>query len=619
MIDKQKSIRVKLIKLILIISSLSLLVAFAVLLAYELIWYRQSTARQLGVVANMLSQNSTAALAFENLQEAEEILSSLRAEPHIVAAALYKADGKIFVQTLLVPGEHIPSTLTPKRQLRRQNGYFEVMVPVIQGQKTLGALFIKRSTQDVQETLGLYVMVVVSVLTVCFGLTYFLSRRFEKSISDPIIGLARTAKVVSEEHDYSVRADTTGYGEIRILTSAFNVMLSRIEDQNKQIQQHTLELETKVEERTLEIKRQKDFAETVVNSSLVLIAVFDRETRFMEFNNRCEIEFGLRREDVLGKRYSEVMPKVVGSPAYKAVIMALNGEVAHFAQYKSPVSENYYETFGIPLRNEKDEVYAALVTAHNTTAIVTATDKLIKSNEELRKKNVELEQFAYVASHDLQEPLRKIRMFADRAKQLLPGDNGSSKYLEKIDASSYRMSCLIRDVLEYSRLTKVEESFVDVDLNIILENVKTDFELLIAEKNALIESDTLPMVRGNQLQLHQLFANLINNSIKFCENRPEITIRALPVAEDETERVSNLDKTRTYCKLTFSDNGIGFEPQFRDKVFTIFQRLNTRSKYEGTGIGLALCKKIVENHNGHISVDSTPAHGTVFSIILPAS
>ena len=495
--------------------------------------------------------------------------------------------------------------------------YFKLTVPVIQNDKRLGTLYLSRSTTDMNQKLGLYLLFILAVLASCFGLTYIVSRKFARTISEPIIALATTAKVISERQDYSARAELAGEGEINTLTTAFNLMLSRIELQNEAIQRHANDLENKVAERTNEIKRQRDFAETVVNSSLVLIAVFDPETRFIGFNRRCEIEFGMKFHDVAGKRFGEAMPNVIGSPSYKAVIRALNGETTHYECYRSPVSGEYYEAFGIPLRNENNEIYAAILTAHNITATVTANEKLIKSNDELKKKNAELEQFAYVASHDLQEPLRKIQMFADRAKHSVTDIKPVYDQLTKIESSAQRMSSLIRDVLEYSKIEKVEQSFLPTDLNDILDNVKSDFELLIAEREATIESDPLPVLIGNRLQLHQLFANLINNAIKFSEKPPIIRIRySVPDAEELVHL--RLDTGRIYHKLTFSDNGIGFNPRYKDKVFNIFQRLNTRDKYEGTGIGLALCKKIVENHGGYIGVDSEEGVGTTFTIVFSA-
>jgi PAS domain S-box-containing protein len=598
------------------ISTSSLLAGFAVLYTYEIIAYRETVANQLRIQANMLAENSAAALAFNDTGEAGNLLRSLRTEPNILVAALYHTDSTLFVQMALAASDTVPNRISGLKG--NINSKFKILIPVMQQDKIVGMLFISRGAQDVTHKILRYLFVVLAVLILCFGLTYLLSRRLAKSISKPIVDLANTAEIISEKHDYTVRAKTSEEGEIKTLTSAFNLMLSRIDTQSRQIQKHTEELELKVHQRTLEINRQKDFAETIINSSLVLIAVFDHETRLIGFNKRCEIEFGMRREDVLGKKFSEAMPAVVGSPAYKSVLRALNGEIAHYEQYRSSVSGEYYENFGTPLFNEKNEVYAAVLTAHNITATVTANEKLQRSNEELKKKNTDLEQFAYVASHDLQEPLRKIHMFADMAHKAVGDHNGAGKYLQKIESSAERMTRLIKDVLEYSRLSKIDESFIKVDLNIIVDYIRSDFELLIAEKNAVLTCGLLPVIKGQKLQLHQLFANLINNALKFNDGIPRIVISAESVSEKEI-REMNLNVTKDYCKLLFADNGIGFDPRYKDQLFTIFQRLNSREKYEGTGIGLALCKKIVDNHRGFISVDSAPGKGTTFIVTLPCA
>lgn len=617
--EANTSIRSKLTKLILIISNISLLAAFGFLFGYEIVSYRQAIARQLEVMGTMLAQNSTAALAFRSTDDAAEILSSLRADGNITNAALYDGNDSLFVQQIFSDGIQVSPKLLYAEGIRYSQNYFEISIPVTEAGQKLGTLYIKRSTKDVALRLAPYIAVALGVLILCFLLTYFLSKRFERSISDPIVRLADTAKLISENQDYSVRANAGGDGEIGILNNAFNQMLTTIQGQNEAIQKHAQDLERKVTERTLEIKRQKDFAETVINSSLVLIAVFDKDMRFIGFNKRCEIEFGMKRDDVLGKRYSEAMPAAVGSPAYKAVLRALNGEIVHNEKYKSSVTGEYYENYCTPLQNERGEIYAALLTAHNITATVTANETLSQRNEELKRKNTELEQFAYVASHDLQEPLRKIQIFADIARKAAATGGQLGTYLEKIENSADRMSHLIKDVLEYSKLTKVQESFIETDLNSILDYVKSDFELLIAEKKASIESDTLPTIKGNKLQLHQLFANLINNALKFSDVEPRIKITTDLANESELAAMPGRNKNLKYCKILFADNGIGFDPQFKDKLFTIFQRLNPRSKYEGTGIGLALCKKIVENHDGHITVDSKLGEGTTFIVFLPLS
>jgi PAS domain S-box-containing protein len=250
--------------------------------------------------------------------------------------------------------------------------------------------------------------------------------------------------------------------------------------------------------------------------------------------------------------------------------------------------------------------------------VLERTSELMTSNSALERSNHELEQFAYIASHDLQEPLRKIQTFADMVKEHLDDSELTEKYFNKIYASATRMSRLINDVLNYSRLTKTGEQFVTTDLNKILKDVLSDFELLIEQKAAVINHSDLPAIKGIPLQIHQLFSNLISNSLKFSEVKPQITITARTISREEVHAYPRLDKDKAYIELVFQDNGIGFEQQHAEQIFIIFQRLNNLRNYSGTGIGLALCKKIVDHHDGMITAKSEPGQGATFTIILPA-
>jgi PAS domain S-box-containing protein len=249
--------------------------------------------------------------------------------------------------------------------------------------------------------------------------------------------------------------------------------------------------------------------------------------------------------------------------------------------------------------------------------VLARTSELVTTNSALEKSNHELEQFAYIASHDLQEPLRKIQTFADMVKEHLDDKEQAERYFNKIYVSAKRMSTLINDVLNYSRLTKTGEQFVKTDLNKILKDVLSDYELLIEQKQAVITHSDLPIIKGIPLQLHQLFANLISNSLKFSEINPLITITAQVASPEEIHKHIRLNEEKTYIKLTFTDNGIGFEQQHADQIFIIFQRLNNQRFYSGTGIGLALCKKIVDHHDGIITAKSEPGEGATFTILLP--
>lgn len=241
---------------------------------------------------------------------------------------------------------------------------------------------------------------------------------------------------------------------------------------------------------------------------------------------------------------------------------------------------------------------------------------------ELDRSNKELEEFAYIASHDLQEPLRKITSFSERLKEKLPRDlePDVQLYLNRMLAATENMRTLIDNLLEFSRTSRNKEPFSKVDLNNILAEVKADLELKIEESGAKIESEKLPVIDGIPMQMRQLFTNLFTNAIKFKkpDQHPHIIIRCANLSEEERE-MHHLRPNTTYYNITVGDEGIGFEQEFAQKIFQIFQRLHGKAEYPGSGIGLAICKKIVDNHCGHIYAESEPGKGATFILILPES
>lgn len=239
--------------------------------------------------------------------------------------------------------------------------------------------------------------------------------------------------------------------------------------------------------------------------------------------------------------------------------------------------------------------------------------ELADANKSLRESNAELAQFAYVASHDLQEPVRKISFFSEMLQSRLTDlDEKSAANLEKIRTSADRMGNLIRDILGFSQLSKDSVRFSKVDLNKILKETIQDFDLIIAEKQAVIEVDKLPVIDAIPPQMTQLFGNLISNSLKYSRAgvAPRIEIRCQELEEQDGE-------PGVFVRLTLSDNGIGFDAKYATQIFNIFQRLHGKLDYQGTGIGLAMCKKIVHNHNGVISASGVEGKGAQFIVTLP--
>ena len=252
-------------------------------------------------------------------------------------------------------------------------------------------------------------------------------------------------------------------------------------------------------------------------------------------------------------------------------------------------------------------------------SVESRTIELKKVNARLKQSNSELEQFAYVASHDLQEPLRKIKTFASlMVEGSMNYSESENNYLQKIISSSERMTVLINDVLNFAKLTHDEKTFSEVDLNEIIDNVKMDLELQIKAKNVLINSDVLPVINAIPIQMNQLFFNLMSNSLKFGkpDEQLKIDIKFRDLSSEEVKDITGINEKNKFFEINFTDNGIGFNQIYADKIFNIFQRLNNRS-FSGSGIGLALCRRIVIYQGGAIYATGKENEGAEFHIVLP--
>ena len=462
---KDTPIRRKLMTIILLTSGAVLLLTCASFFAYEFLTFRQTTVRHLSTLGEIIAANSTAALAFENQEDAKEILAALKAERHIVAASLYDKNGKLFSKYPAdLPAEAFPAA-PAKDGYRFARGHLAAFHPVAQGNKRLGTLYLKSDMGAMYERFRLYGGIVVLVIAVSFLVAYLISRSLQKQISQPILALAETARAISERRDYTVRATKLGADELGLLTDAFNQMLSRIEDQ--------------------------------------------------------------------------------------------------------------------------DRARLQLIT-------------------ELERSNKELEQFAYVASHDLQEPLRMVSSYTELLERRY-GDKLDDKgrtFINFAVDGAVRMQRLINDLLEFSRVSTRGKPMQPVDVNRVLGAVRANLSVAIREAGALVTNEALPTVVADETQLVQLLQNLVGNAIKFRGGeRPLVHVSAQPGG--------------TECVFAVRDNGIGIAPEYFERIFVIFQRLHARGEYPGTGIGLAVCRRIVERHGGRIWVESAPGQGSTFYFALP--
>jgi PAS domain S-box-containing protein len=359
-----------------------------------------------------------------------------------------------------------------------------------------------------------------------------------------------------------------------------------------------------------------------------IVYIYDTDTRKLRYINR-------KITDLLGYSLSDVLTwgndlmRIVHKDDQENVNRELQKFIAlqdnESYSYNSRLTDKsgtwkHFRTMGTVLTRDGGRAVSILFIAQDITSELENQLNLEEKIRDLDRSNKELEEFAYVASHDMNEPLRKITTFIERLESKYKTELGpdGKLYLTRIAAAVDNMRHLIDTLLEFSRTARSNQPFAPVDLNGIVKDVQTDLELKIEETATTLHIEVLPALDAIPSQMKQLFDNLLNNSIKFKKAGvpPVITIRCFRLSRRQKEQ-HHLDGSITWFRIDFADNGIGFEPEYNQRIFQIFQRLHGKTEYPGSGIGLAICKKIIDQHKGLIYATGEPDNGATFSIILP--
>jgi signal transduction histidine kinase len=484
-------IKQKVTAILLVISGFVLLLTAAAFVTYEVVTFRGTTLKNLSTLGRIIAANSTGSLAFANEADAREILSALRAEPHVVAAALYDKTGRLFAR---YPADLTPGALpsTPGRDgYAFEDAYLVGFAPVAQtGDARLGTLYLKSDLNAVYDTIRLSGVIAAAVLALALLAAYLLGKMFQGLISEPIMALAATAAAVSTRHDYSVRAPKLGTDELGALTDAFNQMLGRIEEQERVVRAAKDELEQRVAERTQELEERNE-----------------------------------------------------------------------------------------ALRQNTAELLAA---------------------------NTELDAFAYSVSHDLRAPLRSIDGFSqvlleDYAGQL---DKAGQDSLQRVRAATQRMGMLIDDLLKLARITRAEKRTEPVDLSAMAREIVAELERAAPDRKVQVAIVDGLKTSGDPRLLRVALDNLLRNSWKYTAKQAQPRIEFGVVEQNGT---------RTFM---VRDNGAGFDMQYADKLFGVFQRLHSAAEFEGTGVGLATVRRIITRHGGRIWAEGAIDRGATFYFTL---
>jgi PAS domain S-box-containing protein len=587
-------IKRKLMVILMITSGVVLLLTCGAFFGYELLTFKDRTFQSLATLGEVIASNSTASLAFDNDADATEVLSALKARPQIVAAALYDRNGKLFAR--------YPATL-PLDSLRvspdgdgfrDEHSQLIGYLPVVQGDNNrLGTLYLASTKQATYDRLTQYAWLAAAVMVVSLAVAYLLSAMLQGHISRPLLAMAETAHAVSKRGDYSVRATKAGEDELGLLTDAFNQMLDQIETQNRTIRenQERLHLALKasgVGTWNLDIADNRITLDEFANPLFgypagEYTAAFDLFLKMIHRGDRARVEQEMRDVSGAGGGYDSSFRVIWPDGAMHnlsargKVIPGADGTLARMTGVFWDITERKL-----------------------------AEARLNRLLVELERSNKELELFAYVASHDLQEPLRMVSSYTQLLERRYSDklDDDAREFIGYAVDGANRMQRLINDLLEFSRVSSRGKPLARTDVAEVLNNVRVNLSVAIEESGALVTNDLLPVVPADAGQLGQLLQNLVGNGIKFRNGgSPQVHVRA--------------EEKDQHWEFSVRDNGIGIEQQYFDRIFVIFQRLHTKGDYPGTGIGLALCRRIVERHGGKIWVESKPDAGSTFFFTIP--
>jgi PAS domain S-box-containing protein len=600
---RQSSIRRKLTFAILTTSVTALLLTGAGFITYELITFQSWLENYIGTVGEIIAQNSTSALSFDDEKAARETLSSVSVERHIAGVALYNRDGRLFA--------HWPTNLTANyfpahpqnRGFRYESDYLVYYTPVVQGNVRQGTLYLRSDLGARQERFSLYASIVAVVLGVSLLVAIVLAHLLQKGISQPLLALADTAKTVSTRRDYSIRAIKSSYDEVGALTDAFNHML------------------TQIQERDAALRHNEERFRQLANAVPALVWANDPSGAAFYFNEQWYEYTGLSPADSLVFKWTQAVHPDDREECLRLWHAAVENQTLYEAEVRLRRADGQYRWFlsrAHPARDASGNITTWFGTSTDIEEKKRAEDKISVMNVELERRvqertaeleasNRELEAFSYSVAHDLRAPLRSIDGFnqaliEDYGKQLAPD---ATDLLQRARQASQRMSQLIDDLLNLSRVARAEMRRQQVNLSDIATSIAAELQKAEPERPIQWRIEPGIVVTGDDRLLRLVLENLLGNAFKFTRKKA--------VAEIEFGR-RILDGKRL---LFVRDNGAGFSMQYAGKLFGPFQRLHAATEYPGTGIGLATVHRILARHGGKIWPESQEGVGTTFYFVLP--
>lgn len=618
----------------------ALLLAGSIFIAWRWVQARRHELQDLSTHAEIIAENCKAAVAFEDAKDAEEVLKALRVNSPVIFGGVYIRSRDEAFASYYRDGA---DTKVEACEFKTEGhifggGHLTVFRRIVLDGETIGVVCLQSDLRPMYAMLKRDTTIITGALFFACLMAYVLSSRLQRVISEPILSLANIARAVSDKKNYSMRAVKCSEDELGVLVDAFNQMLEQVQEHQSALVSVNERLEARVRERTAKLtstnerltreiterkraqeklKRAADKWQITFDSITDLVSVQDANFKLIQVNKAYADAFNMRPEELVGKRCYELVhcteEPVAGCP-HKAVVET--GKPVRTELFDCHLGK-YIEVFEAPIINEKGEVggnYVHIIKditkrKKAEQALESLNKNLAEIVEKLKQSNQQLQDFVYIASHDLREPLRKISSFGRLIQQSLEGklnDDDTENLQFMIDGAD-RMQQMIDALLVYSRVSTTGSAFERTDLNRIVEELKSlELAAQIEETNGAIEvAEPLPTVNGDTAQIRQVLQNLISNGLKY--HRPDVAPRIVVRAVRQNENM---------VRIEVEDNGIGIQEQYYKDIFTMFRRLHLREEYSGSGIGLAICKKIIERHGGEIGIESNVGQGSVFWFTL---
>ncbi len=597
------TIKRKMIMIIMIISLVAITLTGLSSTFYQLITFRDRMIESLSINAQMLADNCTAALAFDDPDDANRILESLRIHNAIMNASIRRSNGTVFAEYNRKGFRQLPQPSPVDTFYRFDRDWLVVTKDIIINNELIGIIFIQSDLSDMRAfiyqsaaEMGFTILMVVFI-------AYVLSSRLQRIISGPILHLTDTASIISKNEEYSKRADKRGEDELGKLTEAFNNMLDQIE------------------KRDFALRKSEESYRRLVETMNEGMGVINKDGYMVYVNPGLIRIVGYSYDEMIGHSPLDFLSKIsqkrfIGQLKKRRNGFALRYELEWVRKDDSSVSTIVSPH---PIFDEHGDYDGSLAVITDITERRRAENEIRTLNEELENRVVErtaqlqeaikeLESFSYSVSHDLRAPLRHIQGFTTMLEKLLGSnlDEKAKHYVNVIVSSTEKMSALIDDLLKFSRMGRAELSRADIDMNQLVENAISGLQPVLNDRKINWKISKLPPTEGDSGLLGQAVINLISNALKFTKNEKEAVIEiGSYIGED--------DHTVYFVK----DNGVGFNMKYHDKLFGVFQRLHSEDEFEGTGIGLALVSRIISRHKGKIWGESDINKGAIFSFSLP--